>query len=56
MLDNESLGSDGLVRKELLNPNPNNHHYNKNRYAVLIIDKLKVIIEQITAPDGNSAQ
>jgi hypothetical protein len=36
MLDAASLGTDGLVRPELLNSNPSDHHYDPVRYAELI--------------------
>lgn len=39
-LDPVSLGLDGLVRPELLNPNPCDHHYDWTRYAELIIPRL----------------
>ena len=43
-LDNESLGPDGLVKKELLNKNKFDHHYNKSSYAKLINLHLKQLI------------
>jgi hypothetical protein len=37
----ESIGSNGLVLKSLLNADPNNHHYCLYSYANVIIEKLK---------------
>jgi hypothetical protein len=39
-LDCDSLGSDGLVKKELLHSNPCNHHYDVERYAQLLTQRL----------------
>ena len=39
-LDGVSLGFDGLVRPELLNPNPCDHHYHWTRYAELIVPRI----------------
>lgn len=40
-LDNESLGKDGVVKQELKNKDPKDHHYDDGQYAKLIISKLK---------------
>jgi len=40
-LDDISLGEDGLVSPELLNSNPNDHHYCDQAYASLVIQRLK---------------
>ena len=40
-LDNVSLGEDSLVKKELKNSNPADHHYDKRRYAELLISNLR---------------
>ena len=39
-LDAESLGRDGLVRAELLNPDPNDHHYAPRPYAKILLKPL----------------
>jgi hypothetical protein len=39
-LDPVSIGLDGLVRPDLLNPNPCDHHYDWTRYAELILPRL----------------
>jgi len=40
-LDEESLGADGVVKRELLNRNPTNHHYDRERYASMLIRGLR---------------
>jgi hypothetical protein len=40
MLDRQSLGDGGVVKAELLNSDRNNHHYDQNRYADLLIEGL----------------
>lgn len=35
-LDTESLGADGLVRSDLLNPDPSDHHYARDPYRRLL--------------------
>lgn len=47
-LDNKSQDSTGIVSAELLNQDPNDHHYNDDKYADLLIPYLKNIIEPIT--------
>jgi hypothetical protein len=42
MLDEESLGEDGLVKRDLLNSDTNNHHYNIDKYAALIIKHMEI--------------
>lgn len=42
--DEESIGEKGIVKKCLLNSNPNDHHYDMEKYASMIIDKLKNFI------------
>lgn len=39
--DDESIGENGLVDPWLLNSDPNNHHYDRQKYADMIIKKLK---------------
>lgn len=43
-LDAASLGLDGLVRPELLNANPSDHHYAPARYAELIAGELPAFL------------
>jgi hypothetical protein len=40
MLDSESLGENGVVKPELRNRDPSNHHYDADSYAALLIQKL----------------
>src|SRR3990172_4349039 len=40
-LDSESLGQDGLVKKELLNRDPCDHHYRAAAYARMLVEKLQ---------------
>ncbi len=40
LLDAASLGPDGLVRPDLLNPDPRDHHYAPGRYAALIAESI----------------
>jgi hypothetical protein len=44
MLDSESLGEDGVVKTDLLNSDRNNHHYDQDRYADLLVDGLAGVI------------
>jgi len=44
--DEESVGENGLVNPCLLNSDPNDHHYDMEKYADMIISKLKKSIEQ----------
>lgn len=44
MLDNESLGENGIVKAALLNSNPQDHHYDAEVYAALLIEKLATIL------------
>jgi hypothetical protein len=53
--DDESIGRNGLVDGKLLNQNTADHHYDSHAYAEMIIQKLKMCIEQSAAPDGSSA-
>lgn len=46
-LDNESLGSDGVVKKELLNEDPLNHHYSDSAYMNLLSPHLKSLFSGI---------
>jgi hypothetical protein len=39
--DNESIGEDGLIRAELYSADPYDHHYDFEKYADMIIKKLK---------------
>jgi hypothetical protein len=43
-LDKESLGNNGLVKKELLNKNPNDHHYNRLQHVKLLAKYKKLIV------------
>ena len=52
-LDDESLGQNGIVSKYLLNSKSSDHHYDRDKYADMIIKKLKARIEQDAPPDGN---
>lgn len=45
-LDSSSLGENGLVKKELLNPDPCDHHYNLSVHARLLIEKLRPLLEK----------
>ncbi len=49
-LDAESLGEDGLVKKELRNRKPCDHHYDFGAYARVLIEKLRPLLstEQLT--------
>jgi hypothetical protein len=40
MLDDASLGDDGIVASHLLNSDPNDHHYDQDSYARLLIERL----------------
>ncbi|MGR3274551.1 SGNH/GDSL hydrolase family protein [Acaryochloris marina NIES-2412] len=42
-LDQYSLGDDGLVKESLYNLDPNNHHYDHNKYASILKMELKGI-------------
>jgi len=44
MLDGLSLGENDVVAENLLNSNPNDHHYNPDVYSQLLIDHLTKII------------
>lgn len=39
-LDPQSLGSDGVVRPDLLNPDPNDHHYAPDAYSKILLKPL----------------
>lgn len=39
-LDRDALGDAGIVRRDLLHPNPNDHHYHPRRYVDLISRRL----------------
>jgi hypothetical protein len=43
--DHESVGENGLVKPSLLSSNPKDHHYDMQKYADMIISKLKNRIE-----------
>lgn len=45
-LDAASLGPDGLVRAELLNKNPSDHHYEKRVYARVLAQHVGQVIPQ----------
>lgn len=45
MLDDETLGKDGLVKNDMLSQDPKDHHYDKDNYSSLLIEKLKGIIK-----------
>lgn len=40
-LDKECLDGNGLVRRFLLHKDPNNHHYDPEQYALLMLSKLR---------------
>jgi hypothetical protein len=44
MLDQMCLGENGLVKNELMNTNPNDHHYDADRYAALLIGQLADVL------------
>ncbi|OIQ77288.1 hypothetical protein GALL_410220 [mine drainage metagenome] len=44
MLDEVSLGEEGVVRSGLLNRDPNNHHYDPDTYSGFLIDHLTGVI------------
>jgi hypothetical protein len=44
MLDDWSLGEDGLVRRELRNPDPKDHHYDPETYSGLLVERLKEVL------------
>jgi len=44
MLDSVSLGEDGVVTSELINCNPNDHHYEPDIYSRLLIERLKDVL------------
>jgi hypothetical protein len=43
-LDRDSLGENGLVDPYLLNKDRNDHHYDREKYTNLLIDRLKPIL------------
>jgi hypothetical protein len=53
-LDNDSIGANGLVRKELLNRNPRDHHFDQTVYAKLLIERLRPVyfLTNCHAPGG----
>jgi hypothetical protein len=44
MLDSVSLGDDGIIRTDLLNSDCNNHHYDQDQYADLLIEELAGVL------------
>jgi hypothetical protein len=44
MLDDACLGEDGVVRRELLNRDPKDHHYDPDTYARLLIERLAGVL------------
>jgi len=54
--DEESVGENGLVVPYLLNSDPTDHHYDMEKYADMIINKLKRSIEQGALSDINSTE
>jgi len=46
LLDAASLGPDGLVRSDLLNPDPRDHHYAPERYAALIAESIEPFLRR----------
>lgn len=44
-LDKHSLGENGTVNPSLLNSNPNNHHYEPQAYAALLVGPLKDVVD-----------
>lgn len=44
MLDSISLGDDGIIKTDLLNSDCNNHHYDQDQYADLLIEELAGVL------------
>lgn len=44
MLDDLSLGDDGIVKAELLNSDCNDHHYDAEQYSRLLVEELTGVI------------
>lgn len=44
MLDDLSLGDGGVIRRELLNRDPSDHHYDPDMYSSLLIERLTGVI------------
>jgi len=40
MLDDACVGEDGVIKQELLNRNPNDHHYDPDAYSTLLVERL----------------
>jgi len=51
-LDADCLGPDGIVRADLMNPNPLDHHYHKGRYVRLVARRLRPWFEEDGADTG----
>lgn len=45
MLDEESLGHDGLIAKQLINSDPNDHHYAPDSYSELLVKHLASLLD-----------
>lgn len=43
-LDDESSGPDGLVRRDLMNKDPTDHHYDRSAYARMITPRLRSLL------------
>jgi hypothetical protein len=50
--DEESIGEDGLVDSRLINSNSADHHYKRDVYAEMIINKLKKAVEEVDTADS----
>ena len=46
-LDDESLGPDGIVKKELLNEGSDDHHYERGKYIALLRPRVKASLRRI---------
>lgn len=47
MLDQDSIGADGLVRADLRNHDPRDHHYDQSAYARLIAGALRPVLADL---------
>jgi hypothetical protein len=44
MLDGECIGQDGVISNQLVNSDPNNHHYDPDSYSQLLIKNLATLL------------
>lgn len=56
MLDGDSVGANGLVRSELRNRDPKDHHYDQPAYARLIAGSLRSVLEERSSEVRRSAR